>query len=352
MSDEQEDDFLLDVKNLKKYFPIRRGIFRRNVGWIRAVDDVSFRVRKGETLGLVGESGSGKTTVLRLLVRALEPTGGEVLFRDNGRLINIPAADKNELRNVRRKMRMIFQDPESSLNPRMTVRRIIGEPLVVNEKLKAGALEDRVKELMAIVDLKPEQLNRYPYAFSGGQRQRIGLARALALSPVLLLADEPTSALDVSVQAQILNLLLDLQKGFDLTVIFVTHDLSVIRHVSDRVSVMYLGHFVEIGDRKEIFERPFHPYTEALFSGIPQPNPYRPLKRIILEGEIPDISKIPKGCPFHPRCSYRQPLCQSEYPVLKPVGESGREAACHFSGELELKGESELRKASGKELEA
>ena len=344
---------VLTVRGLKKHFPIKRGILKRTVGWIRAVDGVSFQVRRGETLGLVGESGSGKTTVLRLLVRAVEPTGGHVEFHPHdGPPIDVVAAGREALRAVRRRIRVVFQDPESSLNPRMTVRRIIGEPLMVNDGLRGGRLDDAVKRLMRTVGLKPEQRGRYPYAFSGGQRQRIGVARALALDPQLLLADEPTSALDVSVQAQILNLLLDLQRGLHLTVLFVTHDLSVIRHMTDRVAVMYLGHFVEVGERREIFRRPKHPYTEALFSGIPQPNPHRPLKRIILEGDIPDVAKTPAGCPFHTRCPYRQPICERELPPLAPAGgagpasaghlSTGHLSACHFADELRLKGEDEL----------
>ena len=313
------------------------------MGWIRAVDDVSFQIRRGETLGLVGESGSGKTTVLRLLVRAVEATDGHIVFRPNdAEPIDVVTADREELKAVRRRIRVVFQDPESSLNPRMTVRRIIGEPLIVNDGMRGGELEEAVKRLMQMVGLQPEQLNRYPYAFSGGQRQRIGVARALALNPQMLLADEPTSALDVSVQAQILNLLLDLQRDLDLTVLFVTHDLSVIRHMTDRVAVMYLGHFVEVGERREIFLRPKHPYTEALFSGIPQPNPHRPLQRIILEGDIPDVAKVPSGCPFHTRCPYRQPICEEKLPPLAPVGGAGHLSACHFADELHLKGEQEL----------
>ncbi len=333
---------IIEVRGLSKHFPIKRGILKHTVGWVRAVDDVSFDVRRGETLGLVGESGSGKTTVLRLLARALEPTDGAIRFRLADSEVDMAVAEKEVLRAARRRIRVVFQDPESSLNPRMTVRRIIGEPLVVNDKLKGEALDARVKSLMALVGLQPEQLNRYPYAFSGGQRQRIGVARALALDPEVLLADEPTSALDVSVQAQILNLLLELQRELGLTVIFVTHDLSVIRHMSDRVAVMYLGHFVELGDRQQIFDKPLHPYTEALFSGIPQPNPHRPLKRIVLEGDIPDVAQVPTGCPFHTRCPYKQDRCESEPPLLAEVGNTGRQAACHFAAELDLKGEQEL----------
>ena len=334
---------VLSVHGLKKYFPIKRGVLKRTVGSIRAVDDVSFNVKRGETLGLVGESGSGKTTVLRLLVRATEATDGQIIFRPHDAPpIDITTADREQLKSARRLMRVVFQDPESSLNPRMTVRRIIGEPLMVNDKVHGKSLDDAVKQLMQLVGLVPEQLNRYPYAFSGGQRQRIGVARALALNPQLLLADEPTSALDVSVQAQILNLLLDLQRDLELTVVFVTHDLSVIRHMTDRVAVMYLGHFVEIAKRSDIFLRPKHPYTEALFSGIPQPNPHRPLQRIILEGDIPEVSEVPSGCPFHTRCPYKQPICEEQLPPLAPTGSETHLAACHFASDLNLKGEREL----------
>lgn len=343
-------DNVLEVRGLKKYFPIKRGLLKRTVGWIRAVDDVSFNVRRGETLGLVGESGSGKTTVLKLLVRAHVPTEGHIRarLRRNAKSNNaeseldIATAQSHELAIARRQLRVVFQDPESSLNPRMTVRRIIGEPLAVNNGLKGDALDQRVRALMSRVGLQPEQLTRYPYAFSGGQRQRIGVARALAMEPEVLLADEPTSALDVSVQAQILNLLLELQRDLALTVIFVTHDLSVIRHMSDRVAVMYLGRFVEVGERKQIFDKPLHPYTEALFSGIPQPNPHRPLERIVLEGDIPDVANLPSGCPFHPRCPYKQDLCQQEVPPLLPIGDGSRQAACHFAEQLDLKGEDDL----------
>ncbi len=343
MTESAEYKTILEVRGLKKYFPLRRGLLQRTVGWVHAVDDVSFKVRSGETLGLVGESGSGKTTLLRAIVRAVEPTEGTMTFYGNSAPLEIASALPEELAEVRRKVRMIFQDPEASLNPRMTVRRIIGDPLVLNRMCSTRReLDDRVEALMQRVGLQPEHLDRYPYAFSGGQRQRIGIARALALNPLLLLADEPTSALDVSVQAQVLNLLLDLQTEMKLGILFVSHDLSVVRHMSHRVAVMYLGEFAEVGPRHQLFERPLHPYTEALFSGIPQPSPHHHVNRILLEGEIPDIAQKPSGCSFHPRCRYRQDRCKVEIPALRAMPEQDRQVACHFAGELPLKGEREL----------
>ena len=328
-----ENNQLLEVKDLRVQFPIRRGVFKRTVGWIKAVDGVSFSIRHGETLGLVGESGCGKTTPLRAIVRAVEPSSGEVVFKPpgNGEGTNIPELENEGLRSVRQQIRVIFQDPLSSLNPRFRVRDIIAEPLKAYRILKSkNEINTKLEKLMDNVRLDKIYLNRYPFAMSGGQMQRIGIGRALATDPVLLLADEPTSALDVSVQAQILNLLLDLQKEMNLSVLFVTHDLSVIRHVSDRIAVMYLGKIVEIGETNEVFKNPLHPYTEALFSAIPEPNPHLESRRIILSGDIPGAADRPSGCPFHPRCPYFQEICKVEEPKLQTHNESDQKAACHF----------------------
>ncbi len=337
MSQIQTNKTLLEVKDLKKYFPIRKGVLKRVVGWVPAVDGISFTLSKGETLGMIGESGCGKTTAIRAIIRAIEPTSGNVLFERDGNLVDITKLGKDKLREVWQEIRMIFQDPESSLNPRMTVRDIIAEPLIINKMVKGGkkAIEKVLQDLMVMVEMDPDYLGRYPYAFSGGQRQRIGLARALALNPKLIFLDEPTSALDVSVQAQILNLLLGMQKKKNLSFIFVTHDLSVARHVSDKLAVMYLGQFVEIGKTKEIFVRPSHPYTQALLSAIP--DPHQPFHQIILKGEIPDPANRPSGCPFHPRCLYAQAICQKDIPKLALIEGSDHKVACHFTGNLKLK---------------
>jgi len=332
------DELLLEVKDLKKYFPIQQGLLRRTVGYVRAVDGVSFYIREGETLGLVGESGCGKTTTARVILRAYEPTAGQVLFKTrSGEWVNIPDLHKKQLRLLRREMQMIFQDPFSSLNPRMTLLQIVGEPLAIHGIAKGKELRERVAELLKVVGLRPEYMSRYPHAFSGGQRQRIGIARALALNPRLIVADEPVSALDVSIRAQILNLLQDLQEQFHLTYLFIAHDLSVIEHISDRVAVMYVGKLVEMAETEELFMNPKHPYTEALLSAVPKPDPRMRRKRIVLPGEVADPSNPPSGCYFHPRCRYARPICREEEPVLREI-EPEHFVGCHLAEELSLAG--------------
>ncbi len=337
---DSQDKILLEVKGLKKYYPIQKGFLKRVVGQLRAVDDVNFRIHEGHTLGLVGESGCGKTTVAKAVVRAVDPTGGEILVQDNGHAIDLAQLQGSDLKNARRNIQMIFQDPNSSLNPRQRVRDIIGEPLYVNKVAKGKALEKRVSQLMDAVGLRPEHTIRYPHAFSGGQRQRIGIARALALNPKLIVCDEPTSALDVSIQAQILNLLKDLQEEFRLTYLFISHDLGVVQHISDRVAVMYLGKLVEVAPTQQLFNRPRHPYTEALLSVSPKPHPKYRGQIQILSGEVPDLSQARAGCYFASRCPYAQPVCVAEPPPLRPVNGSNGEhlAACHFSETLSLRG--------------
>src|SRR5437588_9552331 len=286
---------ILDVRGLKKYFPMRRGLLQKTVGLVKAVDDVTFFVNRGETLSLVGESGCGKTTTARCILRAITPTAGQVLLSDNGALVDVATVPKSRLRSLRRQMQMIFQDPFSSLNPRMTLLDIVGEPLFVHGVGNLQERTDRVVEILRLVGLRPEYMRRYPHAFSGGQRQRIGIARALALHPRLIVADEPVSALDVSVQAQILNLLLELQERLGLTYLFVAHDLSVVKHISDRVAVMYVGQMVELADTRTLFAQPMHPYTSALLGSIPEPNPRMRKKPAILQGDVADPANPPPG---------------------------------------------------------
>jgi peptide/nickel transport system ATP-binding protein len=328
---------LLEVRDLQKHFPITRGLLRRVVGSVKAVDGVSFAIREGETLGLVGESGCGKTTTGRCILRAVEPTGGEVRFRrPDGETVDVLALDKHEMKALRRHMQMIFQDPFSSLNPRWTLQEIVGEPLVAHGVARGRELEDRVADLLRRVGLRPEFRRRYPHAFSGGERQRIGIARALALQPSLVVADEPVSALDVSVRAQTLNLLEDLQEEFRLTYLFVSHDLSVVQHLCDRVAVMYVGKLVEIAGTDELYFNPKHPYTEALLSALPKADPDAVTDRIVLEGEVPDPSRPPSGCYFHPRGPYAIDRCKAEFPPLEQV--DGHLVACHRARELTLRG--------------
>jgi peptide/nickel transport system ATP-binding protein len=330
---------LLEVNDLKMYFPIKRGFFSSQVvGYVKAVDGVSFYIRAGETLGLVGESGCGKTTTGRVVLRAYEPTGGEVWFQDRnlGR-INIVTLDSHRLRKLRQNMQLIFQDPYSSLNPRMTLLEIVGEPLFVNHVAQGSELKDQVAELLRVVGLRPEYMTRYPHAFSGGQRQRIGVARALALNPQLIVCDEPVSALDVSVQAQILNLLQDLQQKFGLTYLFISHDLSVVEHISNRVAVMYVGKLVEHALTEELYVNPKHPYTEALLSAVPKPDPRIRTEAIVLEGEVADPSNPPSGCYFHPRCKYQIDRCKTDEPVLRQIAQD-HFVSCHRAEELHLLG--------------
>ncbi|WP_077328563.1 ABC transporter ATP-binding protein [Virgibacillus siamensis] len=321
-------EILLKVNNLKKYFPITGGVLNREVGTVKAVDGVSFTLEKGTTLGLVGESGCGKTTVGRMILRLIEPSDGTVSFQD----VNLTELSKGELRNHRRDIQMVFQDPFASLNPRQTAGKIIEEPLKVHGMDNTSERRKRVNELLEIVGLHTYHAKRYPHQFSGGQRQRIGIARALAVHPKLIVADEPVSALDVSIQSQVLNLLKDLQKRFDLTYIFIAHDLSVVRHISDRVGVMYLGRLVEMSDCEMIYEQAKHPYTQALLSAVPVPDPDYEQSGTTLEGSVPSASSPPSGCAFHTRCPLAMDVCSVTRPELKDVG-TNHYVACHLYDE-------------------
>jgi len=333
-----DGDRLLDVRGLRKFFPIQRGLLRRVIGHVRAVDDVSFDIRRGQTLSLVGESGCGKTTTARCILRALPPTAGDILLQaGDGPAVNVARLTKRELRPLRRRMQMIFQDPFSSLNPRRTLLDIVAEPMVANGVGTRRDRTERVAELLGLVGLRPEYMQRYPHAFSGGQRQRIGIARALALHPALVVADEPVSALDVSVQAQILNLMLDLQAQLGLTYLFVAHDLSVVKHVSDRVAVMYAGQIVESAPTGAIFTTPRHPYTEALLSAVPKPDPRLKTPRVLLEGEVADTAQPPSGCYFHPRCRFAVDVCRAQAPALREIAPD-HTVRCLRAEEITLRG--------------
>jgi peptide/nickel transport system ATP-binding protein len=341
---ERTDNILLDVKNLKKYFPIQKGLLRRTVGYVKAVDDVSFFVREGETLGLVGESGCGKTTAGRCIIRLYEPTGGQVFFKSRiispdgtPKTVNLLDMDYKDVKPIRQEISMVFQDPINSLNPRMSVGDIIAEPMVIHGKGTGPDTEDIIVRLLERVGLRPDHLRRYPHEFSGGQRQRIGIARALALNPSLVICDEPVSALDVSIQAQTLNLLEDLQKDFNLSYIFVAHDLSVVQHISNRVAVMYVGKIAEMASAEELYNSPLHPYTEALMSAVPKADPKYISERIIMQGDVADPSNPPPGCYFHPRCRYAVDKCKQEAPLFREL-KTDHFVACHRAEELTLRG--------------
>lgn len=336
----KDEDILLKVTGLKKHFPIRKGLFKKEEGAVKAVDDVSFNVYQGETLGLVGESGCGKTTTARVVMQAYRPTAGKIeLRRPSGEMQDLAQLDSRGLYHLRREIQMVFQDPYSSLNPRMTVRELLSEPLVIHRIGTREERERKVEEVLELIGLQPEYINRYPHAFSGGQRQRLGIARAIIMNPNLIVLDEPVSALDVSVQAQILNLLQDLQEKLGLTYLFIAHDLSVVRHICDRVAVMYVGKIVELAESETLFTSPSHPYTEALLSAVPASNPDLKKERILLSGEVADPANPPTGCYFHPRCRYANEQCMKEEPKLVPLKDNPNHLVkCHRAEELDLKG--------------
>jgi peptide/nickel transport system ATP-binding protein len=341
---QSKDNYLLQVKGLKKFFPIQKGLMRKTVGYVKAVDDVNFYVREGETLGLVGESGCGKSTAGRSIIRLYEPTAGQILFKSRTlgqdgkqKLVNLIELKPEEMKLVRKEISMVFQDPINSLNPRMTVSDIVAEPMVIHGLDMGRETEEVIVRLLERVGLRPDHLRRYPHEFSGGQRQRIGIARALSLNPSLVICDEPVSALDVSIQAQTLNLLQDLQKDFNLSYIFVAHDLSVVQHISDRVAVMYVGKIAEMASAEEIYSHPLHPYTEALLSAVPKPDPLYKSDRIVMQGDVADPSNPPSGCYFHPRCRYVQEVCRTKTPEFREL-RPDHFVACHRAEELQLEG--------------
>ncbi|MGI6705557.1 MAG: ABC transporter ATP-binding protein [Clostridia bacterium] len=332
----QQQNVLLEVQGLKQHFPIQVGFLRRTIGYIKAVDGVNLTIKAGETLGLVGESGCGKTTLGRSILRLYEPTDGKVYFYNGDEKVSITELDRKSLRKFRRHMQIIFQDPYASLDSRMTILDIIGEPLLVNGIAKGKELEEMVEHILVQVGLQKEHMRRYPHSFSGGQRQRIAIARAIVLNPDLVVADEPVSALDVSIQAQILNLLKEMQEKMNLTFLFISHDLGVVRYVSDRIAMMYVGKLVELAPKEKLLQKPMHPYTESLLSAVPRVDLAYRKKRIILPGEAPDPSNLPSGCIFHPRCRYAKEICKEEEPHLRQLGE--HQVSCHFAEDLDLKG--------------
>lgn len=336
---DETERILLDVKGLKKYFPITRGFFRRAVGYIKALDDISLQIYEGKTLGLAGESGCGKTTAGRVILRMLEPTAGKITFYMDNQAVDLSRIDGRQLKPFRRRIAMIFQDPASSLNPRLTVKEIVGDPLIVHKAARGKKLEDIVVNLLELVGLKADYMSRYPHEFSGGQKQRIGIARALVLRPKLIIADEPVSALDMSIQAQILALLENLQKEFGFAYLFISHDLRTVKYMSSKVAIMYLGKIVEIAEGSELYKEPKHPYTEALISAVPTTAYEKKTKRIVLKGDVPNPADPPSGCHFHPRCPYAVPACSQSEPVLQQLSsESQRQVSCHLAKDLNLKG--------------